>query len=900
MSTLNGNAKPFHSATVRGSISSQGSFMAEEPSARFLSQSNVRVLPHITAASIARLVKENNAFLFAQNLLVAFRDLAHFNREVELGKVDDMRSTVAMALQSSLDPASFIASALIAIGTMAGYKELNKDFELEISKLLADMLGSYIDWHAEQIDVHSSEARDTLAMGDTTVSSCGSGYFSDVSSNSNPVSDSGDLIDITDSTGISKNLLSMGQSQNMESSYGDLLDGNSGEENYSDQKTFEASSDDLIDLSNWDNLESDTASCQTHSTVTPATVNASITINLSQLDNVKQFLDQRRPGGKVADLEELLEIFDEFYSPAEARTETVASSPPPPPPVEQSEEALSEQTERSTGDPPVDDKLGWNMGQDRPFCNVIHDHHREKLLKEIEDRKNAIPVYAAMDVYDLRSCLELAIPEGNQTYGEALARQLFDIGRPRECATVVSKYLGHTLDIDRELFPRLLEGEDWGVVLDYVDNNLGLCRTALSHINHQLMFQFYYWGLVTSEITASDPETFLDIPPIRGVGKPRNQARLVDTAMALIMRFDLEEEQETYVALHLFVQFCMIVSLLEQSSYVPHPVSAPPPKEAPKYKVHEYSLHSPRKFFPIVMGLIKGCPTLQKMTLQYCTGKRDHVTADYFVSRLNSLNDASGRPIIRSSPEIPFVSDPVSATDSSQRTGFRQPSMDLDSYRLDVDTKVVMVDSVDGLRRMMEVLQRANVLGIDTEWLPNTPQFRGRQRKDPRTAILQISSDAENTVYLVDTIIFSSRPDLSMFFVEALGGLFNDESVLKIAYDWDGDQDLLENTFPALREVIFQLNNFLDLKQVWLTVPTPSTATALTSWSITPFLAGMKFVPGGLSGLLARTCEIKLDKTQQCSHWEQRPLTEAQKHYAAADAQCLLKIYSVLQMMRRI
>jgi len=720
-------------------------------------------------------VKENNAFLFAQNLLVAFRDLVQFNKERELGNVDEIRSTVVTALQSNPDPGTFIASALIAVGTMAGYKELNKDFELEISKLLVDTLGSHIDWHAEHADVNASEGgRDVPAMSDTTGSSCGSGYFSDISSTSNPMSDSGDLIDIMGATSLPKKVLPTSQSQRMGSAYSDLLDGYAGEgESCLSLKTLEPSSGDLIDLSNWDNFESDVVSPPTQPTVAPATTDAAVTINLSQLDNVKQLLDLHRPDGQVSDLDELLEIFDEFYSPIGSRAETTESTP-----VEQPKEDLLKPAGNNADDPPVVDKLRWDTELDSRPCRVIHDCHREKLLKEIQDRKNAIPVYAAVDVYGLRSCLKTVIPGGNQTYGEALARQLFDIGRYRECATIVSKYLGYALDIERELFPPLLEEEDSDAVLDYVDNNLNLCRTALSHINHQLMFQFYYWGLITSEITASDPDTFLDIPPIRGVGKPKNQARLVDTAMALIMRFDLEDEQESHVALHLFVQFCVIVSLLEQSAFVPpHPTSAPLTK-APKYKVHEYSLHSPRKFFPIVMGLIKGTLTLQKMTLQYCIGKRDHVTADYFVTRLNALNDGSGRPINSSGPDLPSVREPVRANGALQRTEVRQSTFD--NYRLDGDTLVVMVDSLDGLQHMMKVLQRANVLGIDTEWLPNTPQFRGRQRNDPRTAILQISSDAENTVYLVDTVTFSNHPDHGMFLVEAVGGLFNDESVLKI------------------------------------------------------------------------------------------------------------------------
>lgn len=39
-----------------------------------------------------------------------------------------------------------------------------------------------------------------------------------------------------------------------------------------------------------------------------------------------------------------------------------------------------------------------------------------------------------------------------------------------------------------------------------------------------------------------------------------------------------------------------------------------------------------------------------------------------------------------------------------------------------------------------------------------------------------------------------------------------------------------------------------------------------------------------------------LDKTQQCSNWERRPLSHAQSQYAALDAHVLLSIASIAQL----
>lgn len=131
---------------------------------------------------------------------------------------------------------------------------------------------------------------------------------------------------------------------------------------------------------------------------------------------------------------------------------------------------------------------------------------------------------------------------------------------------------------------------------------------------------------------------------------------------------------------------------------------------------------------------------------------------------------------------------------------------------------------------------------------------------------------------------------------------------MHIAFDWDGDQDMLEGTFSEIQQQQNRLQNFVDLKFLWFKIrdnnsngadksnsknnnsttarghgrnaPTSMTGM-LEAWSsLAPSLPGMYSIPGGLSGLLARLCGHKLDKSEQCSQWEQRPLTISQLNYA--------------------
>ncbi len=56
---------------------------------------------------------------------------------------------------------------------------------------------------------------------------------------------------------------------------------------------------------------------------------------------------------------------------------------------------------------------------------------------------------------------------------------------------------------------------------------------------------------------------------------------------------------------------------------------------------------------------------------------------------------------------------------------------------------------------------------------------------------------------------------------------------------------------------------------------------------------------GGLSMLCMSILGQPLDKTQQCSDWQSRPLSQQQLLYAALDAQCLVRVYEALEEQGR-
>jgi hypothetical protein len=85
------------------------------------------------------------------------------------------------------------------------------------------------------------------------------------------------------------------------------------------------------------------------------------------------------------------------------------------------------------------------------------------------------------------------------------------------------------------------------------------------------------------------------------------------------------------------------------------------------------------------------------------------------------------------------------------------------------------------------------------------------------------------------------------------------------AYDFRGDIDMLTKTFPGIGEVALQ--SFIDLANLNSCLPDQSDSSFP--------LAG-----GGLTGVVETFLNRSLNKKQQISNWEQRPLSFEQAVYA--------------------
>ncbi|NXX77679.1 MUT7 Exonuclease, partial [Urocolius indicus] len=182
-----------------------------------------------------------------------------------------------------------------------------------------------------------------------------------------------------------------------------------------------------------------------------------------------------------------------------------------------------------------------------------------------------------------------------------------------------------------------------------------------------------------------------------------------------------------------------------------------------------------------------------------------------------------------------------------------------------------------------KVLQPGQIVGIDMEWRP----LFGVVGK-PRVALLQMALKDE--VFLLDlprlleqAEVEGEKEKLPRF----IQMLYSDAAITKLGYGMSGDLSSLATTCSALKDMDRQARGVVDL----LTVDKQADVLSLEqSYEDRGFRKPEK----GLSLLVHHVLGKPLDKTEQLSNWEKRPLREEQILYAASDAYCLLEIYEKL------
>ncbi|XP_017266260.1 exonuclease mut-7 homolog [Kryptolebias marmoratus] len=198
--------------------------------------------------------------------------------------------------------------------------------------------------------------------------------------------------------------------------------------------------------------------------------------------------------------------------------------------------------------------------------------------------------------------------------------------------------------------------------------------------------------------------------------------------------------------------------------------------------------------------------------------------------------------------------------------------------------KVQFVDTLEALHQCRtSVLKGGGVVGVDMEWQPKFGSVSAQ-----KVALIQLA--VHDQVFLLDlsAVGFCEHPDL----IDFIRVLFSEQNILKLGYGMTGDQKCLSATWPQLSEEPLKMKGMLDLLSIHQTIQRGKVHVAQNGPK--EVLVGQDCGEKGLSLLVQQVLGRPLDKTEQMSNWEKRPLRISQIRYAVADAYCLLDVYSVL------
>ncbi|XP_013913050.1 PREDICTED: exonuclease mut-7 homolog [Thamnophis sirtalis] len=193
-----------------------------------------------------------------------------------------------------------------------------------------------------------------------------------------------------------------------------------------------------------------------------------------------------------------------------------------------------------------------------------------------------------------------------------------------------------------------------------------------------------------------------------------------------------------------------------------------------------------------------------------------------------------------------------------------------------------------------QVLQPGQVVGIDMEWRPSFSAIGGK----PRVSLVQLA--VWGHVFLLDMLQLLRQGEEEA--QAALCGFFRallaDPAIVKVGYGMSGDLRNLMATCGISRDGDFQLSGILDLQLVHQKLPKPSKKSCQPALEPSPTkkkaCGGSRVPEKGLSLLVQEVLGRPLNKTEQMSNWEKRPLRETQILYAACDAYCLLEVHAKL------
>nr|XP_014342974.1 PREDICTED: exonuclease mut-7 homolog [Latimeria chalumnae] len=222
----------------------------------------------------------------------------------------------------------------------------------------------------------------------------------------------------------------------------------------------------------------------------------------------------------------------------------------------------------------------------------------------------------------------------------------------------------------------------------------------------------------------------------------------------------------------------------------------------------------------------------------------------------------------------------------NNKENWETPKRKNSCYQLPVpEENIHFLDTLEGLKEWKSsILQPCHIVGIDMEWRPS---FGTLVR--PRVSVLQIAVKGHVFLFDLPKLVKQTETEREETeLVTFIQTLFSNPSITKLGYGMAGDLQSLASTYHLFANLNKEMQGIVDLLVVHKTLQKvhhnwSSGEAGVLSAGHGYCDEAVRQPEKGLSQLVQHVLGKPLDKTEQLSNWEKRPLRQAQIIYIARE-----------------